>query len=139
MQFIPLKFSGNLALYPALTVPCHGCFFRGFVLEKSENFRNSNTSSNFHCHDTKNDTSGSRGIRHFHDLSVQDEGCAQDPPPCVLRNCCKTRRLTSSMTLGLQNEPQIFHIMPHDMDDESMTDLSVHIYIYIDGSTVVGP
>lgn len=36
VQFIPLKFSGNLALYPALTVPCHGCFFRGFVLEKSQ-------------------------------------------------------------------------------------------------------
>ena len=28
-------------------------------------------------------------------------------PGCVLRNCCKMRRLTSSTTLGLQNEPRI--------------------------------
>ena len=82
VQFIPLKFSGNLALYPALAVPCHGCLQTAGLCWKSLNFRNSKTSSKIHCHDTKMIpvVAGEfEGSMIYQNLSVQDERCRKTP------------------------------------------------------------
>lgn len=103
---------------------------------KSLNFRNSKTSSKIHCHDTKmipvvvGEFEGSM-IYHFRMNDVARPWvCSQE----LLQNE-KVDIINDAWPSKLATD---FHMMIHDMDDESMTDLSVHIYIYIDGSTVVG-
>lgn len=96
---------------------------------KSLNFRNSKTSSKIHCHDTKmipvvvGEFEGSM-IYHFRMNDVARPWvCSQE----LLQNE-KVDIINDAWPSKLATD---FHMMIHDMDDESMTDLSVHIYIYI--------